>query len=176
MENGTFTFPIRSYIANDSACVSNPDLAGPAAKSEAEIKWNCESIYQKLNQIQNMYIPANVKYLIRKRASPKHLLCESGSFDSRPRRSHSFTAHRSIASNKVDSSALMVSWLKINEKFVKMLQKWTSCYDYYLRTTQSVSQSISSKVVSLNISLEWVWMICKLFSSNTGSSNNLANS
>ena len=49
-------------------------------------------------------------------------------------------------------------------------------YEYYLRTTQSVSQSISSKVVSLNISLEWVWMICKLFSSNTGSSNNLANS
>ena len=30
----------KSYIANDSACVSNPDLAGPAAKSEAEIKRN----------------------------------------------------------------------------------------------------------------------------------------
>ena len=36
---------LKSYIANDSACVSNPDLAGPAAKSEAEIKWNYESIY-----------------------------------------------------------------------------------------------------------------------------------
>ena len=29
---------LKSYIANDSACVSNPDLAGPAAKSEAKIK------------------------------------------------------------------------------------------------------------------------------------------
>ena len=122
-------------------------------------------------------VPAKVKYLIRKRASPKHLLCESGSFDSKPRRSHSFTAHRSIASNKVDSSALMVSWLKINEKISwKWCKNENSVIHHYLRTTQSVSQSISSKVVSLNISLEWVWMICKLFSSNTGSSNNLANS
>ena len=51
MENGTFTFPIRSYIANDSACVSNPDLAGPAAKSEAEIKEIMELFfYPKSNQ------------------------------------------------------------------------------------------------------------------------------
>ena len=44
---------LKSYIANDSACVSNPDLAGPAAKSEAKIKWNeiiKVFIYQKSNQ------------------------------------------------------------------------------------------------------------------------------
>ena len=49
----------KSYIANDSACVSNPDLAGPAAKSEAEIKWNCKTIY--LSKIKPTFL--NLKYL-----------------------------------------------------------------------------------------------------------------
>ena len=56
-----FQLKLKSYIANDSACVSNPDLAGPAAKSEAEIKRNHESIY--LSKAKSTFL--NLKYLQR---------------------------------------------------------------------------------------------------------------
>jgi len=64
--------------------IALPDLAGPWAKSFAD----------------------KVKYLIKKRASPKHCLFLSG-VASTPRLRHSFSDHFSIASNRVTSSAFI---------------------------------------------------------------------
>ena len=57
-------------MANDSSCESNPDCAGPAANSDA----------------------VKVRYLMRKRASPRHKRFFS-TLEPKPRRSHSRSDH-----------------------------------------------------------------------------------
>ncbi len=73
-------------IAKLSSCERSPDCAGPAANSDA----------------------VKVRYRMRYSASPRHARFRS-LVASVPRRSHSFSAHRTAASNRRDSSAEMES-------------------------------------------------------------------
>ena len=98
-----------------SCCVRSPDLAGPEANWAA----------------------VRFKYLMRKRASPRQNRFRSG-VHSRPRLSHSFSDHLSMASKRLISSELTESCVK---------------------TTQSVLCSTSSNVGSDKTSFVWVRMI-----------------